>query len=125
MSRAVLHHSMSAGVAQLIVRPPSVLSMIFKQRQKIVLQAAIAVLLACSLGVLIIARMYYNLAPMVINDSSPEIAAKLTDEELARVYALVRSLLFQVSLLSSILAGLWAALAGFTIWLWSRSSRKL
>jgi len=125
MSRAVLLSQLSAGVAQLIVRPLSVLSMLFKQRQKIVLQAAIAVLLACSLAVLIIARMYYNLAPMVFNDLSPGIAAKLTDEELARVYALVRSLLFQVSLLFSILAGLWAALAGFTIWLWSRSSRKL
>jgi len=95
------------------------------KRQKICVGVSIGVLLLCSLAALIFARMYYSLAPMIINDSSPDIATKLTDEERTHIYTLVRSLLFQVSLVLSILAGLWAAFAGVTTWLWSRSSPKI
>src|SRR5687768_6547918 len=95
------------------------------KRQKIIVGVSTAVLLLCSLAALLFARMYYSLAPMVINDSSPDIAAKLTDEERSHIYTLVRSLLFQVSLVLSILAGLWAAFAGVLIWLWSRSSPRI
>ena len=95
------------------------------KRQKILVGVSIAVLLLCSLAALIFARMYYSLAPMVINDSSPTIASKLTDEERTHIYSLVRSLLLQVSVVLSILAALWAAFAGVTTWLWSRSSSKI
>jgi hypothetical protein len=93
------------------------------KRQKISLGVSIAVLLLCSMAALVFARMYYSLAPMVINDSSPDIAVKLTDEERTHIYSLVRSLLFQVSLVLSILAGLWAAFAGVTTWLGAEGRR--
>ena len=97
--------------------------MIYKS-QKVVVGVTIAGLIVCSFAALMFARMYYNLAPMVINDSSPGFAAKLSDEERTHIDTVVRSLLFQVAVVLFILAGLWAAFAGVITWLWSRSSRK-
>ena len=62
---------------------------------------------------------------MIINDSSPEFASKLSDGERTHIYGLVRSLLLQVSVVFSILAALWATFAGVTTWMWSRSSQKV
>jgi len=96
---------------------------VISKRQKIVVGVSLGVLVLCSLSALFYARMYYDLAPMMIYDSSPEYATKLSDEERTHIYGLVRDLLFRVSVRFSVLAALWAAFACIAAWLWIKNSK--
>jgi len=95
------------------------------KRLKIVVGSISGLLLLLSLAAIIFAYVSFGLTPMIISDSSPELSNKVSDEERTRIFSLAQGAVLHVSIVLSILAGLWAAFAGSVIWLWSRSSQKI
>ena len=95
------------------------------KRQRVGVAVSFAFLILCSVAAVSFASMYYRLAPMIMNDSSPEVAGKLSGEERAGIFVLVRSLLFQVSAALSLLSALWATLATVMTCLWITNSKRV
>lgn len=95
------------------------------KRQKIMIGSVLGLLLLLSLAAVIFARITHGLIPMIINDSSPELSSKVSDAERERIFTLAQGAVFNVSVVLSILVGLWAAFTGTVIWLWNKSSQKV
>lgn len=91
--------------------------------QKVVIVSMFGILLLLSVAGLAFAFITHAVTPMIISDSSLELSSKVSDEERARILRLAQEPVLHVSVVLSILTGLWAAFAGSIVWILSRDSK--
>jgi hypothetical protein len=89
-------------------------AMISKRQKWILWSSFVILILISSIGVLFAFAMF-RIAPMALNDSSPNFS-QMADDDRWLVYHEAQDLIVPVALIMLGLAILWAALAGFTIW---------
>lgn len=88
--------------------------MISKRQKWILLGSFVGLILISVIGVLFAFAMF-RIAPMALNDSSPNFS-QIADDDRRLVYHEAQSLILPVALAMLGLTLLWAALGGFAIW---------